>query len=81
MGFELYIFDLDGTLVDSAGDICAATVQTICEFAPAAGAAGVPCAAALYGIGDPDELKALGPPYLLKEFSGVLACKALTEGA
>ncbi len=41
MGFKLYIFDLDGTLVDSAGDICAATVQTICEFAPAADASGV----------------------------------------
>ncbi len=35
-------------------------------------AAGVPCAAALYGIGDPAELRALRPRYLLEEFSELL---------
>lgn len=37
---SLYIFDLDGTLVDSAADICAAVERVLEEFGvPAAGAA------------------------------------------
>lgn len=33
MAPALYIFDLDGTLVDSAGDICSAVAQVVSEFA------------------------------------------------
>lgn len=44
-------------------------------------AASVPCAAALYGMGSPDELRAMRPDYVLERFEDVLLLNALRKSS